>query len=204
MKKNHFNWKWVGLLMTLLIIIVACKRDDPTPTPEPEVQEVPTAAPTAVPEAAEQEPETAGEAYQDIPWLWVSFSDPAVGLEDIPEPERYQIILNSDGSINVQADCNVVSGSYTVDGGTITINLGPSTLAACPEDSLADQFVQNLTAAAIMFFDGPDMLFDLKFDSGTMRFSSSGGAAPEISQPIYLWGEVADRLWVLVGHGDLI
>ena len=26
--------------------------------------------------------------------------------------------------------------------------------------------------------------------------------APEISQPIYRWGEVADRLWVLVGYGD--
>lgn len=25
---------------------------------------------------------------------------------------------------------------------------------------------------------------------------------PEISQPIYRWGEVADRLWVLVGYGD--
>jgi heat shock protein HslJ len=163
--------------MTLLLLFVACKRNEPTPTPEPEVQVEPTAAvstivaPTAVPEAAEQEPATVGEAFQDIPWLWVSFSDPAVGLEDIPEPERYQIVLNSDGSINVQADCNMVSGSYTVEGGKITINLGPSTLATCPEDSLADQFIQNLTAAAIMFFIGPDMLFDLKFDSGTMRFS---------------------------------
>ncbi len=27
---------------------------------------------------------------------------------------------------------------------------------------------------------------------------------PEISQPIYRWGEVADRLWVLVGYGDAL
>ena len=26
--------------------------------------------------------------------------------------------------------------------------------------------------------------------------------APQVSQPIYRWGEVADRLWVLVGYGD--
>ena len=26
--------------------------------------------------------------------------------------------------------------------------------------------------------------------------------APVISQPIYRWGEVADKLWVLVGYGD--
>ena len=30
------------------------------------------------------------------------------------------------------------------------------------------------------------------------------GEAPEISQPIYRWGEVADRLWVLVGYGDAL
>ncbi len=35
MKLNHYNWKWVGMLMTLLIFIVACKRDEPTPEPEP-------------------------------------------------------------------------------------------------------------------------------------------------------------------------
>ncbi|MGD2048228.1 MAG: META domain-containing protein, partial [Chloroflexota bacterium] len=28
------------------------------------------------------------------------------------------------------------------------------------------------------------------------------GEAPAVSQPIYRWGEVADRLWVLVGYGD--
>ena len=28
--------------------------------------------------------------------------------------------------------------------------------------------------------------------------------AAEVSQPIYSWGEVADRLWVLVGYGDAL
>jgi heat shock protein HslJ len=32
----------------------------------------------------------------------------------------------------------------------------------------------------------------------------SAKEAPEISQPIYRWGEVADRLWVLVGYGDAL
>jgi heat shock protein HslJ len=31
-----------------------------------------------------------------------------------------------------------------------------------------------------------------------------GEEAPEISQPIYRWGEVADRIWVLVGYGDAL
>ena len=94
-----------------------------------------------------------------------------MGPQDIPEPERYQIVLNDDGTINVQADCNMLSGDYTAEEGSIMIDLGPSTMAACPEDSLADQFLQNLAAARIMFFEEDDMLFDLVFDSGTMRFS---------------------------------
>jgi hypothetical protein len=44
-------------------------------------------------------------------------------------------------------------------------------MAACPEDSLGDQFVANLSGANIFFFDGDDLMIDLMFDSGTMRFS---------------------------------
>ncbi|HFE67034.1 MAG TPA: META domain-containing protein, partial [Chloroflexi bacterium] len=85
----------------------------------------------------------------------------------------------------------------------ISIELGPTTMEICSEESLADKFLTNLSAASIIFFDGPDMMFDLPADSGTMRFRSvSEAPPPEISQPIYRWGEVADRLWVLVGYGD--
>ncbi|NKQ36434.1 MAG: META domain-containing protein [Chloroflexi bacterium] len=116
-------------------------------------------------------------------WQWVSFSDPANGLQDIPEPERYEMVLNEDGSINVKADCNQVSGSYTVEGSAIEITFGPSTLAACPEDSLGDQFVQDLSFARILFLQDGDLFFDLMADGGTMRFSESGSAAAESEEP---------------------
>lgn len=105
-----------------------------------------------------------------VPWKWVTFFDPANGQQTIPEPERYQMTLNEDGTVNIQADCNSASGTYTLDGGNVEISLGPSTLAACPEDSLSDQFLQNLAAARIYFADGGSLFFDLQFDSGTMRF----------------------------------
>ena len=34
--------------------------------------------------------------------------------------------------------------------------------------------------------------------------AETADAEPEISQPIYNWGEVADRQWVLVGYGDAL
>jgi uncharacterized lipoprotein YbaY len=45
------------------------------------------------------------------------------------------------------------------------------TLVACPPGSLGDQFVANLNAAAIYFFEGDNLLIDLMADSGAMRFS---------------------------------
>ena len=209
MKTYWFNYKVLASLVLILVFLAACGGEKPTATLVPTVS-APTAQAqpeaTAAPETGEQPATIPPSSYQNITWSWVGFSDPVDGPQDIPQPERYQITLNPDGTISVKADCNMVSGSYTVEGSNITIELGPSTMAMCPEDSLADPFTQHLTAARIMFFDGDDMLFDTFADSGTMRFSKSAPAAevPEISQPIYRWGEVADRLWVLVGYGDAV
>jgi len=200
MSKYRFLWKWPAAILIFTLILAACSQEDPTATPEPEVQE----EPAAEPETAVEPASIAPADYQNIPWAWVAFSDPVEGPQDIPQPERYQLLLAEDGSVSVKADCNNVSGTYTVEGGSITIELGPSTMVACEGDSHGSQFVQNLTAARIMFFDGADMMFDLFADSGTMRFTDSSSMAPEISQPIYLWGEVADRLWVLVAYDDAL
>ena len=39
-------------------------------------------------------------------------------------------------------------------------------------------------------------------DAGAAPMEQGSGSDPEVSQPSYKWGEVADRLWVLVGYGD--
>jgi hypothetical protein len=36
--------------------------------------------------------------------------------------------------------------------------------------ALSDQFIKELSAAAIYFLEGKELFIDLKFDSGTMRF----------------------------------
>ncbi|HIP71328.1 MAG TPA: META domain-containing protein [Anaerolineae bacterium] len=125
-------------------------------------------------------------AITGITWQWVNFTDPVNGSQDIVQPERYQMTLNEDGTINIKADCNTVSGTYTLDGSNIEIILGPTTLAACPEDSLADQFQQNLDAARIYFMENGDLLLDLMADGGTMRFSDTN-AAPPLAGTTWQW-----------------
>ena len=47
---------------------------------------------------------------------------------------------------------------------------------------------------------------DVQEEATAVPDVSTGSAdeVPEISQPIYRWGEVADRVWVLVGYDDAL
>ncbi|MBE9140056.1 META domain-containing protein [Nodosilinea sp. LEGE 07088] len=98
----------------------------------------------------------------------------------IAEPSaNYTAEFADDGQVFVQADCNRAIGQFTetVDG-QLTIQMGPTTLAACPEGSIAPQFLQALNNANFYFFQDSDLFIDLKFDSGTMQFSAA--SIPEL------------------------
>jgi heat shock protein HslJ len=116
-----------------------------------------------------------------VNWQWVSMTDPATGTTTINDPTRYTILFNSDGTAAIKADCNQVGASYTADGSSISITLGPSTLAACADDSRDQQYLAALGSAAVFFFDGGDLFIDLAADGGTIQFST--GAAPVAPAP---------------------
>ncbi len=122
--------------------------------------------------APEQQPPLTGKT-----WQWVSTTDP-VGVTTVPDPSSYTILFNEDGSAAIQADCNNVGASYTADGSSISITMGPSTLAACPSESLDQVFLAGLENAAIYFFEEGDLYMDMQADGGTMRFSAASAAAP--------------------------
>ncbi len=76
------------------------------------------------------------------------------------EGSTYSVTFNADGTMNIVADCNNVMASYTTgDAGAITIELGASTRVACPEGSIADDFLAVLGAATtINVLDLQDIL----------------------------------------------
>ncbi len=119
----------------------------------------------------------------NIPWEWVSTTDPAQGTVAVNDPSRYIILFNEDGTAFIQADCNSVQAAYTTDGGHINITPGPSTMAACPPDSLDSQFLARLSAAVIYFIEGGNLYLDLPADSGTMRFVPQGTPPPNPDAP---------------------
>ena len=87
--------------------------------------------------------------------------------------ENYTITFNDDGTFSAQADCNQVGGKYTIQGeGVLTIELGPSTLAACPEESLGDEYTQALGQAG-SFTIAENQLTITLLDDGTLTYQAA-------------------------------
>ena len=103
-------------------------------------------------------------------WQWSASTTTApVSLSVVPTPEDYTIEFKSDGTFAAKADCNQVAGSYTTgDGGAMTITPGPSTLVACPEESLADLYMAGLAATESYAITEGQLV--LTTSDGTMTF----------------------------------
>jgi heat shock protein HslJ len=83
-------------------------------------------------------------------WQLASVTEKVPAFQGVVPPEdqsRYTITFNEDGTAAIKADCNNVAATYKTEETNITIVPGPSTLAACPDDSLADKFVAGLSSA---------------------------------------------------------
>lgn len=133
-----------------------------------------------------------------IPWQWVSTTNPATGPQYVTDPTRYAILFNDDSTANIRADCNNVSATYVAVSSNINIELGPSTRVACPEDSQADTFLQQLNDAAIYFIDGGNLYIDLPADAGTMRFVPQGTPPPSPNPPA---GEADSKTFFVTSFG---
>jgi hypothetical protein len=89
-------------------------------------------------------------------------------------PQNYTAEFADDGQVFVQADCNRAIGQFTeASDGRLSVQMGPTTMAACPEGSIGSQFLQAMGNSNLYFFQDEDLFIDLKFDSGTMQFSAA-------------------------------
>jgi heat shock protein HslJ len=104
-------------------------------------------------------------------WQWVQtlYSD---GKTIVPsEPAHYTLKFQDKGALDVKADCNLKGGRYAIEENRLTLEITHSTMAACQEGSLENLFVRDLTAASSIFVQDGNLYIDLKYDSGTMKFS---------------------------------
>ncbi|MFO7635394.1 MAG: META domain-containing protein, partial [Caldilinea sp.] len=103
-------------------------------------------------------------------WLQTQYSNDFVAAP--ADPTVYVLTFGTDGTVNVQDDCNVLNGAYTAgDNGELTIDLQTTTMAACPPGSLHDQFILDLSGVASYLLEDGRLFAAIKFDTGVMEFA---------------------------------
>ena len=125
----------------------------------------PEAAAAAAAQAAQLQAMVAGVMAN--PWKWTAYGTTAETVT-VEAPASYMVTFKDDGTVEIKADCNNASGTYTQDGADVTIKVGPTTLAACPGDSRGEQFLKLLGDAAQMIPLEGKLYITLKTEGSTM------------------------------------
>ena len=164
-----------SLFLVVAVTVAACGGDEATNTP------VPTEAPPATAAvAATPEPATVSSAEMvDIVWQWADLVETAPAAQSVvPDPENYTLVFKPDGTVSIKADCNMVSGGYVLEGNALSIQLGPSTMAFCGDESSDQQYLALLGSVASVSVENGRLMLHLQDDAGRMGFNN-GGAADE-------------------------
>ncbi len=198
--KTHFAL-WIFMILALLL--AGCQGDTPTEglptatqepatqptaeatqaeataiptlaaTPEPTVE--PTAEPTTAPVEMLPIETVPRSAVMNIAWQWAALLEAGPTAQAvIPDPERYSLVLKEDLTFAVQADCNQGSGTYTAEGATITLTLGPLTKAACEAGSFSEMFLDLLGRVSGFGQRGDRLVLLLAEDAGELDFANGG------------------------------
>ena len=165
MKKLTHSTFLLACLSIVLVVAVAC-----VPVPPPAA--VPAAAPTATP----------SNTITDIVWQWTSVTNRTTGeTTTVTDPQNYTITFRDDGTLSGKADCNSFTGTYSQEGG-FTITLGATTMAACAEGSLDQQYLELLGAVVA---GGPDGAGGLALETagGEQRMTFVSGVPPAPTAP---------------------
>jgi len=131
---------------------------------------LPPVTPIMVPPAmkADADPTLAGRV-----WTWQSSE--LRGERIVPDaPERYTVQFQSDGRVQVRADCNRGGAGYTASADrSLSIMPVATTKMGCPAGSKGTEFVRELAEVDGYDFVDGNLLLKLKSNAGAMRFTTA-------------------------------
>jgi heat shock protein HslJ len=102
--------------------------------------------------------------------MWQEFLENNGTVTTPDMPGNYTLEFLPDGQVSLQADCNRAGGTFTVEGSQLDIEIMETTLAACPEGSLEERYLQLLNDAVAYIRQGDLLFIDIMLDTGTMKF----------------------------------
>ncbi len=104
-----------------------------------------------------------------VSWRWSSFVSPDKSVT-VEKPESYELTFGKDGTLQIVADCNRAVAKYVLEGKSLSITVGPMTLAACAGESRSEQFVGLLGKAKQFSISGNFFVIALT-DGTALAFS---------------------------------
>src|SRR4051812_9549178 len=117
-----------------------------------------------------------GPTWQWLVWLKTSPANPL----PVSEPEKYTVNFLANGLVKIQADCNQITGNYIARNGSLLIELGPSTMAYCGEQSLDRQYLALLTQVVGGALVNEQLSLTLDASAGFLGFQPGNGAGSEV------------------------
>jgi heat shock protein HslJ len=143
------------------LAVLACSQ-------KPDGESAPAADAQSAAPMSTQVPVHEAGPIEGIDWVWVKTVTP-VDVIDVPDPGKYTLRLEA-GKMAGQADCNRISGSYTLEGKSLQFGPLISTMAACPPESLGEKYAGSFEWIRGYFTVGDTLFMDLMADGGTLRF----------------------------------
>ncbi|HUV94190.1 MAG TPA: META domain-containing protein [Anaerolineae bacterium] len=121
--------------------------------------------------------EVLGTDIRGTTWQWERFAGGDGSKMEVEDPSKYTLTLRPDGTYEVKADCNLSSGSYTLDGSQLILEPGPTTLAECEPGSLYSEFLAKLGHVRTYVFHEGKLVLNLWADAGDMFFIPATGSS---------------------------
>jgi uncharacterized membrane protein/membrane-bound inhibitor of C-type lysozyme len=119
------------------------------------------------------------------PWRLVAIRRPGAAEERVAAEQEYTVRFDADGRYSGRAHCNSFTGGYERTApDTVRIRAGAATLAACPQPSLADEYLRALASATSYLVSGQDLRLSYN-TSGELRFvrtAAQAAAVPEVGR----------------------
>lgn len=118
-----------------------------------------------------------GSSLAGPTWQWKADQQVnAAGQSVTVDPARYTIRFLTDGTLDVRADCNSLTGTYSI-GIPLDLKVAVSTsnVSACGDASAGQVFLDQLARVETYSTDGGELKLFYADDLGGMRFAPRGG-----------------------------
>jgi heat shock protein HslJ len=129
---------------------------------------------------AAQATPNAPAALTPVVWQLTAIVSADGGSQAPDDPAHYRLQFLPGGDYYILADCNGGGGRYSQDGANLTLEAPFTTLMACPEGSLDQDYLQRLPQVTSFTYDDPDLLLTLS-DGGALRFT------PSLTGVVWTW-----------------